>query len=482
MKILFVASEAAPFAKTGGLGDVIAALPRALAARGHEVLVVLPRYGSIDEKAFGLRDTGRRVEVQFPSVNAQAAVFVTAPAERLRYLLLANPYYERKELYGDNGKDYRDNHKRFALLCVGALEAAKQINFIPDAVHAHDWQAALTPLILKRGWAGRPAPFKARSIFTIHNLAYQGVFPREAMAELALPSDLFHADALEFYGQLCLMKAGLVFGDKLTTVSPTYAREIVQSSETGAGLEGLLRHREADLTGIMNGVDYSQWSPELDPALPAKYGPNDLSGKALNKAALQKELGLAVEARVPLGAAIGRLAHQKGYDLLAEAVPGLIARGMQFALLGTGDGALEEQFHALAAKYPSQVSVTLRFDDGLAHRIEAGADLFLMPSRFEPCGLNQLYSLRYGTLPLVHAVGGLADSIRDATAPGLPPGEDGWGFRFDQETPEALLEAADRALGLWRNAAAWQATVRRAMSQDFSWDRAAEKYEALYRG
>jgi starch synthase len=482
VKILFVASEAAPFAKTGGLGDVIGALPRALAARGHEILVVLPKYGSIDEKAFGLRDTGRRVEVQFPNLNAQAAVFVTAPAERLRYLLLANPYYERREIYGEAGKDYRDNHKRFALLSVAALEAAKQINFIPDAVHAHDWQAALTPLVLKRGWSGRPAPFKARTVFTIHNLAYQGLFPREAMSELELPGDLFNPDALEFYGQLCLLKAGLVFGDKLTTVSPTYAKEILQSPETGAGLDGLLRHRQSDLTGILNGADYSQWSPDIDPALPTRYSAQDLSGKAKCKAALQQELGLSVDPAAPLAAAIGRLAHQKGYDLLADGVPGLVSRGVQVALLGQGDPALEERFRAVAAQYPRQVSVTLRFDDGLAHRMEAGADLFLMPSRFEPCGLNQLYSLRYGTLPLVHAVGGLADSIKDATAAGRKPGEDGWGFRFDEETTDALLAAVDRALGLWKDAGAWQATVRRAMGLDFSWDRAAEKYEALYRG
>lgn len=482
MKILFVASEAAPFAKTGGLGDVIAALPRALAARGHDVLVVLPKYVGIDDKTFALRDTGRRVEVQFPYLTAQAAIFLTAPAERLRYLLLANPYYERREIYGEAGKDYRDNHKRYALLSVGALEAAKQINFIPDAVHAHDWQAALAALVMKRGWAGRPAPFKARTLFTIHNLAYQGLFPREAMSELALPGDLFHAEALEFYGQLCLLKAGLVFADKLTTVSPTYAREILQSPETGAGLDGLLRHRQQDLSGILNGVDYAQWSPEVDRALPANYSASDLAGKARCKAELQKELGLAVDASAPLSAAIGRLVHQKGYDLLADAVPGLVSRGLQLALLGHGDPALEQRFREVAARFPTQVSVSLRFDEGLAHRIEAGADLFLMPSRFEPCGLNQLYSLRYGTLPLVHAVGGLADSVRDATPAGGPAGQEGWGFRFDEESAEAMLAAVDRALGLWKDASAWQATVRRAMAQDFSWDRAAESYEALYRG
>ncbi|HEY6909576.1 MAG TPA: glycogen synthase GlgA [Myxococcales bacterium] len=474
MKILFVASEAAPYVKTGGLGDVIGALPRALAARGHDILVVLPRYGQIDGQQFGLRDTGRRVEVQFPNLNAGAHVHVHVPAERLRYLFLQNPWYDRKELYGEAGKDYRDNHKRFALLSAGALEAARQQNFIPDAIHAHDWQAALVPLIVKRGWAGRPSPIRARCVFTIHNLAFQGIFARDAMVELGLPMDLFNPDALEFYGNTNLLKAGLVFAEKLTTVSPTYAREIVQSRETGAGLEGLLRHRQADLTGIMNGVDYQRWSPEKDPALPHRYSANDLSGKAQCKAALQEELGLDREAGTMLCAAIGRLAHQKGYDIVAQALPAMMERKVQFVMLGTGDSALEEEFAALAVKHPTRISAQLRFDDKLAHRIEAGADVFLMPSRFEPCGLNQLYSLRYGTLPLVHAVGGLADSIVE--------GPHGWGFRFSEESPRDLLAALDRALLLWKDRAAWRAAQERAMARDHSWDRAAEQYEALYKG
>ena len=474
MKILFVASEAAPYIKTGGLGDVIGALPRALAQRGHDLLCVIPKYGAIDAQHFGLRDTGRRVEVQFPGLVAGAAVHVHAPAERLRYLFLQNPWFDRKELYAENGKDYRDNHKRFALLCAGALEAARQQGFVPDAVHAHDWQTALVPLIVKRGWAGRPPPFRARTVFTIHNMAYQGMFPREAMAELGLPADLFHADALEFYGALNLMKAGLVFGDKLTTVSPTYAREILHSSETGAGLEGLVRHRVGDLTGIMNGVDYTTWNPETDAALPAQYSAGNPAGKAQDKAALQQELGLEVKADSLLCGAIGRLVHQKGYDILAAALPGLVERGAQLALLGTGDTELEEKFSELAARYPRQLSVQLRFDDKLAHRIEGGADAFLMPSRFEPCGLNQLYSLRYGTLPIVHAVGGLNDSIHE--------GLDGWGFRFDQMTAEALLAAVGRAQKLFADQPAWLEAMRRAMGRDHSWGRAAEQYEALYKG
>ena len=474
MKILFVASEAAPFIKTGGLGDVIGALPRALAARGHELLVVLPRYSQLDLEGQPMRDTGRRIEVPFPSGPVMAGVHVCAPAERLRYLFLSHPFYERAQLYGDNGSDYRDNHRRFGLLSVGALEAARMQNFVPDVVHAHDWQTALVPLVLKRGWAGRPPAVKARSIFTIHNLAYQGLFPREAMADLGLPYDLFNIFELEFYGQLCLMKAGLVFADKLTTVSPTYAREITMSPETGAGLDGLLRGRKDDLTGIMNGVDYSLWSPEIDPALPAKYSAQDLSGKAVCKAALQKELGLDVDPKALLSSAIGRLVHQKGYDLLLDSVPALVDRGVQVALLGTGEDHLQQAFLKLAERFPGRVSVQLRFDDGLAHRLEGGSDVFLMPSRFEPCGLNQLYSLRYGTLPVVHAVGGLNDSIRE--------GEDGWGFRFEVMQVEQLVAAVERAQKLFRDGPAWTAAVRRAMARDHSWERAAQQYEALYRG
>jgi starch synthase len=493
VKLLFVASEAAPFAKSGGLGDVLSALPRALAARGHEVLVVLPRYGQIEAQRFGLRDTGRRVEVPFPDGPMTAAVHVTAPAERLRYLLLAHPVYARRGLYGEEESDYRDNHRRFALLSVGALEAARQFGFAPDVVHAHDWQAALTPLVIKRGWAGRPSPVRARTVFTAHNLAFQGLFPREAMQELALPFDLFNPDALEFYGQIALIKAGLVFADRLTTVSPTYAKEIVRSPELGAGLDGLLRWRKSDLTGILNGADYSFWNPETDTNLPARYSAGDLSGKATCKEALQRELGLTPDAAAPLCVAIGRFAHHKGYDLLAQGLPALVERGCQVAILGQGNFALEQELTRLAQKHAGKIALAFRFDDPLAHRFEAGADVFLMPSRSEPCGLNQLYSLRYGTLPLVHAVGGLADSIVEAAAPGAAPGSAGWGFRFDDPTVDSMLAAADRMLALWRDRGAagagaasgstgWTACMRRAMALDFSWDRAASEYEAVYRG
>lgn len=479
MKILMIAAEAAPFAKTGGLGDVLQALPRALAARGHDVLVALPRYASIDD-AWGLRDTGRTVSVPFAEGPWSAGISLTAPAERLRYLFLDNPAYLRGGLYEEGGREYRDNHKRFALLSYGALLASQKVGFVPHVVHAHDWQAALAPLILKRGFGGQRAPFNAPSVFTVHNLAFQGLFPREAMAELQLPADLFHPDALEFYEKLCLLKAGLVFGDKLSTVSPSYRAECL-TPEGGSGLDGLMRWRQADLTGILNGADTTVWSPETDPHLPARYSAQDLSGKATCKAALQRELGLRVEAGTPLCAAIGRFSRQKGMDLLADAVPALVERGLQLALLGVGEGEVERRLSEAATRYPDRLAVVGRFDDGLAHRLEAAADLYLMPSRDEPCGLNQLYSLRYGTLPVVHAVGGLKDTVQEAAPPGGTPGAQGWGLCFAAPTAEAFLEAVDRARALWSDRAAWAATQQRAMALSFPWDRAAAEYEALYR-
>lgn len=475
MKILMIASEAAPFAKTGGLGDVLRALPRALAARGHELLVVLPRYGSIGE--MGLRDTGRRVSVPLGGTPWSAGLWLTAPAERLRYLFLANEAYERGGLYSLHGREFRDNHKRFALLSAGALLAARQMSFVPDVVHAHDWQAALAPLILKRGFAGQPAPLQAPSLFTVHNLSFQGLFPKEAMQELSLPFDLFNPDALEFYGSLCLLKAGLVFADQLSTVSPTYLRESLADEVHGAGLDGLLRWRAQDFHAVLNGADATVWNPATDPHLAARYSAQDLSGKELCKASLQAELGLARDPAAPLCGAIGRFSTQKGMDLLADAVPALVERGCQLAVLGAGESEIEQRLLALAARHPGRVSVQSRFDEPLAHRIEGGCDLYLMPSRQEPCGLNQLYSLRYGTLPVVHAVGGLKDTVEDLG----PAGQSGWGFCFAKPSADALLAAVDRAKELYARRDAWRAAQLRGMALDFSWDKAAGQYEAIYK-
>jgi starch synthase len=443
MRILFVAPECVPFSKTGGLADVAAALPRALADRGHHVLVVTPRYRGADP--------------------------AKAPAGKVRVHLVENAaFFDRPGVYGEKSQDYADNHQRYAFFAREALEAARRLDFPPEIVHLHDWPAALAALYLRREqmFPG------VKCVFTVHNLAHQGLFPASALAEVGLPREVFNWRELEFYGRVSFLKAGLVFADAVTTVSPRYAREI-QTAEFGAGLDGLLRERAAAgaVHGILNGVEYSDWSPETDPHLAARYGPQDLSGKAACKAALQRELGLAERADVPLLGVVSRLAEQKGMDLIAAVAEELVARGAQLAVLGTGEPRLEQVFRELSDKHAGKVRARVGFDNGLAHRIEAGADLFLMPSRFEPCGLNQMYSLRYGAVPVVRAVGGLDDTVEDEVT----------GFKFAEASGAALLQACARALEAYRaGGERWTAMMRAGMAKDFSWAASAAEYEKLF--
>jgi starch synthase len=377
-------------------------------------------------------------------------------------------------VYGERGGEYGDNAERFALLSRAALASPAALGRRPRIVHANDWQTGLVPWLLRHEHAHDPALAGAKSVFTIHNLAYQGVFPKQVLPFIGLPWDVFHLDAMEFYDQVSFMKAGLTFADALTTVSPTYAREVLTPQE-GAGLDPLLRHRRDALHGILNGIDVAEWDPVRDPHLPAHYSARDLAGKGACKASLQRELGLPVRPDVPLVGIVSRLADQKGVDLVVASVPQIVLREAQLVVLGTGSHAYEEAFRRAAAAHPAQVAARIGFDEGLAHRIEAGADVFLMPSRYEPCGLNQMYSLRYGTVPVVRAVGGLEDTVEDF---------DGWnrgtGFKFRDYAPGALLLALRRALEAWRDQRAWRALVLRGMAQDFSWDRSARGYEALY--
>jgi starch synthase len=473
MEILFVASEVAPWSKTGGLGDVAAALPRALAARGHDVTVVTPRYGGIDARGQGFA----RQERAFLVRGEPTSLWLKREAGRPDVVLVEQERFfgSRRGVYGDGRAEYADNAERFAHLCRAALAVPAELGRRPRIVHANDWQTGLCPWLLRHERGHDPALSGARTVFTIHNLAYQGVFPKQAVPFLGLPWDVFHLDAMEFYDQVSFMKAGITFADALTTVSPTYAREIL-TPEEGAGLDPLLRHRRADLHGILNGIDVAEWDPARDPHLPAHYSARDLAGKGACKASLQRELGLPVRPDVPLVGMVSRLADQKGVDLVVAALPQIVLREAQIAVLGTGSHAYEEAFRRAAAAHPAQVAARIGFDEGLAHRIEAGADVFLMPSRYEPCGLNQMYSLRYGTVPVVRAVGGLEDTVEDF---------DGWnrgtGFKFREYTPHALLLAMRRALEAWRDQRAWRALVLRGMAQDFSWDRSARGYEALYR-
>ena len=472
MEILFVASEVAPLSKSGGLGDVAGALPAALAARGHRVAVVSPRYGSIDPGKHGFEARHRALRVRGAEPTT---VFARRSGNLTHYLVEHLQHFgHRRGLYGEGPQEYGDNAERFTYLCRAALEVPGAFGHRPRVLHLNDWQTALAAWLARHEKAGDPLVGDLRSVFTIHNLAYQGSFHKEVVPALGLPWDVFRWDAMEFHDRLNFMKAGLVFSDAITTVSPTYAREIT-TPEGGQGLDGLLRARQRDLHGILNGIDVREWNPAGDLHLPQPYDAAHLSGKRACKAALQQELGLPVRLEVPLVVTVGRLADQKGMDLVLAALPILLGRDVQLALLGSGRHDWEHAFSEAARWNGHKLAVRIGFDEGLAHRLEAGGDVFLMPSRFEPCGLNQLYSLRYGTVPVVRRVGGLADTVQDY---------DGWrkgtGFVFDDYDPRAMLLALQRAEELFQDKKAWTAMVKRGMAQDFSWDRSAAQYEKLY--
>jgi starch synthase len=463
-RVLMVGSEAAPFAKTGGLGDVLGSLPPALARLGDEVAVVLPRYRGMALPRERIWDS---MALQAGSFSYFAGIDQVV-RQGVRYLFVdCPPLYDRPGLYAGPGGDYGDNHIRFAALCQAALNVARYI-FRPDILHAHDWQAGLVPVYLRENYPGDPTFFGVRSVFTIHNLGYQGYFPSGALSDLILDSKLFHQEGLELFGGISFLKAGIVWADAVTTVSPTYAREI-QTPEYGFNLDGLLRSRSAKLSGILNGVDYGEWNSEADSYLPAHYTAANLSAKKLCKASLLREVRLPIDTDRPLIGVISRLAHQKGMDLAAAAIPGLLDRGATLVALGSGDPGLEGAFRALADAYPSNVAVRIGYDEGLAHRIEAGADIFLMPSRYEPCGLNQIYSLRYGTVPVVRATGGLEDTVDEQT-----------GFKFRSVSASDLAAAANAALDEYQDQTVWTERMRLGMSKDFSWDASAREYHRLY--
>jgi starch synthase len=465
LRVLYATPEAAPWAKTGGLGDVAEALPRALEAAGADVRVLVPAYPSI------ARELSRTTVIAelAPFASFPAARLLGAPGEPALWLLDCAAFYARpgSPYQGPQGADWPDNHLRFGLLSrVAALLAggASPLAWRPDVLHCNDWQCGLAPAYL--AFAGGT---HAASIMTLHNLAYQGLFPAAALAELALPAASFTPDGLEFYGKLSFLKAGLRYADLLTTVSPTYAREI-QGPELGFGLDGLLRQRAADLVGILNGIDTENWNPARDPLIAARYDAARLDAKAANKAALQRAFGLPAAPDVPLAAMVSRVVPQKGADLVPGAAQEIVRRGAQLVLLGTGERDLEDAWRALAARHPRHVAARIAFDERLAHLVEAGADLFLMPSRFEPCGLNQFYSMRYGTLPLARRTGGLADSVSEQT-----------GFLFDEPSAQAFGAALGRALDAWRDRAAWRARQLAGMARDFDWQGPARAYLAVYR-
>jgi starch synthase len=466
-----VASEAAPFAKTGGLADVLGALPHALTRLGHSVDVVLPLYR-------GIRGGERIARLPVPLGESSAdAVVYRHRAERVQFLFVDHPtYFDRDSFYGEGGGDYPDNPARFGVLSRTAVEWAAVSPEAYDVIHTHDWQAALVPVFLRQGVA--PALQDVPVICTIHNLAYQGVAPASWLSRLGLSPALMSPEALEFWGSISLLKGGLVFSDLVTTVSPRYAREI-QTPEYGCGLEGLLQIRSRDLVGILNGIDYDQWDPARDRYLPEPFDVSRLDGKTAAKRALLERAGWPADdaaLRQPLIGLVSRMVDQKGFDLLAELGEGLLTLGARFVVLGAGDRRYEDFWRGLAAKSPGCVFANIGFDEAMAHTIEGGADLFLMPSRFEPCGLNQMYSQRYGTVPVVRSVGGLADTVRTFE----PATGAGTGFAFEEYSASALLATLRLALRTYDDRDVWRRVQRAGMQQDFSWDRSAREYVGVY--
>ena len=477
MRILHVAAEIYPLVKTGGLADVVAALPPALAKRGLDARVLLPGLPGILRGMVGLKPV-----IRIGPVFGAAAVTLLIGRlldSGLQAYVIDAPFLFQREgnpYVGPDGHDWSDNHRRFALLgWVAAHMASGELDpdWCPDVVHAHDWHAGLVPAYM----AQNPAQ-KTPTVFTIHNLAFRGIFPIDCHVDLGLPMRKLTPLGIEFHGKISFMKAGLVYSKRITTVSPTYAREIC-TPEFGCGLEGVLRDRGGDLSGILNGVDYGVWTPE-DPVIAKPYSADNLKGKKACKLALQSELGLSRNAEGPLFAVVSRLTSQKGMDLLLAALPDLLREGAQLAVLGTGDGDLEAGFRYAATANPEKVAVHIGYDEEMSHRFMAGADALLVPSRFEPCGLTQLYALRYGTLPLVRRVGGLADTVIDATPDNLQS-DRATGFVFGDASRHAFGARIRDACVLYRDENAWRQVQRRGMVQDFSWDDSAANYEALYR-
>jgi starch synthase len=466
MKILMIASEATPFAKTGGLADVLGALPAALTGLGEQIAVVLPAYRE-NRYPHPTREAYRSLAIP---IGPGYMVDIRETSDRgvTYYFVHCPPLYDRDGIYGTASGDFADNHLRFAVLSMAAIGVARHL-FRPEILHLHDWQAALAPVYLSEHFRGDPTFIGVKSLMTIHNLGYQGLFGPEVLAQIALPPSLMNPEQLEFFGRVNFLKAGIAWSDAVSTVSKGYAREI-QTSEYGFGLDGFLR-RHGPVTGILNGVDYEEWNPATDPNIAQAYSPADLSGKRACKRALLAEYALpSDDPDRPLLAIISRFAAQKGFDIFSDAAPLLLRENLNLVVLGSGDVVYESMFRSLAAAFPAKVGLRVGYDAALSHRIEAGADMFLMPSRYEPCGLNQIYSLKYGTVPVVRATGGLDDTIRDGT-----------GFKFRDYSGNALLETVRVALRAYENLEQWSRRMRLGMEQDFSWNASAGEYAELYR-
>ncbi len=474
MHIVFAASECVPFSKTGGLADVVGALPRALAALGHRVSVYVPRYRQT--KLTNPETVVRSITVPFDDHYRFCSVVTAGKEGGVEfYFVDYPPFFDRDALYGTSAGDYPDNAERFALFSRAVLEASKILG-VPQVFHCHDWQSALIPVLLRTQYADDPAFRDIGTVFTIHNMGYQGLFPPDTLPLLTLPWDLFAITKMEFFGNVNFLKGALVYSDFITTVSRKYSQEI-QTTEFGFGLEGVLHDRAATVTGILNGVDYDEWSPQTDKFIAAHYSPEDLSGKAKCKQELLTAFGVTnADLRLPVIGIVSRFAAQKGFDLIAQIMDRLAREEMIVVALGNGDKQYEEMFLRLQKQFPQKIAVKVAYDNALAHKIEAGSDMFLMPSKYEPCGLNQIYSLKYGTVPVVRATGGLDDTIESWD----PRSGKGTGFKFSEYNGESLLLTVKHALQAFRDQTSWQILMRNGMNKDFSWNASAKEYVRVY--
>lgn len=481
LRIAFVTPEAVPFAKTGGLADVSGALTKTLAEMGHSVKLFMPKYRQVSRTASNMTRLDFRVKCRIGEAAFEGDVFYLPGAKAgLEVYFIGNDYFfDRSELYRDpeTKMDYNDNDERFIFFCKAVMQTVKNLGWTPDVIHANDWQSALVPAFLKTSHKGNDLFRNTRSVFTIHNMGFQGKFPADTFQKLGLDSSYFRAAGpFEFWDDVNFMKSAIYFADRITTVSPTYANEIQLSDEYGKGLHGVLKSRSDHLSGVLNGVDYNIWSPKRDGLIPYRYYPGNLSGKKKNKLELLRKCGFPIRMEHPLIGVVSRLDVQKGFDLLEEIIDDVLSLDIQFVLLGTGDERYHLLFQNVEQRYRDKFRAFLEFDNRLAHLIEAGADMFLMPSRYEPCGLNQLYSLKYGTVPIVRKTGGLADTVIDFDEDSLW----GTGFVFEKYESGKLLKTIRRAVSLFSRKRVWHKIVKQGMSQDFSWQNSARKYTELY--
>ncbi|MDQ7785542.1 MAG: glycogen synthase GlgA [Desulfomonilaceae bacterium] len=477
MRILMITPEATPFAKTGGLGEVLAALPEALVDLGAEVDVLLPKYREITPDAYGIEKTEHSFTLTLNAKEVSAGIWELRKKGGPRYLFLeCDQYYDRENLYGTSEGDYEDNAERFVFLTRAAIEMALKAGIKYDVYQSHDWQAALAPVYLRTLYAGEPLLEAGASIITIHNLGYQGIFWHLDMPLVGVGWEFFTPKYMEFHGKLNFLKSGIVFAEEVNTVSPGYCKEILTPA-FGFGLEGVLQEKGSHLTGIINGVDYKVWNPETDPRIAARFSPSDLSGKSRCKVELQEIAQLPLKPDAPLIGMVSRLSSQKGIDIFEGALESLLERDLQFVLLGTGDARYHDKFDKIAKEVPDKTGIFLTYDDELAHKIFAGADMLLVPSRYEPCGLNQLYALKYGAVPVVRSTGGLADTVEEYD----PDRDSGTGFKFVEQYPSALERTILKAADLYRNNPdVWNRLMIRGMTRDFSWNRSAKEYMRLY--